>query len=173
MKFSLVIPVAPERNAPIIDSLRKVDYEKKDLQVIVIRGRNPSENRNKGVLKSKGEIIGFLDDDAIVDINILKNVERFFKKYPDIDIVGGPQLTPFEDKYFARISGYALSSKFGAWKLSSRYSQKNVNLDADETALTSANLFCKKFVFKKINFDTKLFPGEDPKIYRRCKKRGF
>lgn len=173
IKFSLVIPVAPERDAPIVGSLKEVNYSKSKVEIIVIKGKNPSENRNKGFKKSSGEIIGFLDDDATADENILKNVEEFFEKYPEIDIVGGPQLTPIDEGGFAKISGYALSSKFGAWKIANRYSGKEEILDVDETALTSANLFCRKKVLKKIKFDTKLFPGEDPKFIDDARKNEF
>ena len=72
--------------------------------------------------------------------------KEFFEKHKEVDIVGGPQLTPLDEKGFAKISGYALSSKFGAWKLSSRYSITEEKLDVDETALTSANLFCKSLI---------------------------
>ncbi len=173
MKFSLVIPVAPERDAEIIESIKKLDYPKSEFHVVVVKGTNPSENRNKGASKSKGEIIAFLDDDAVLDEDYLKNAEEFFEKNKEVDIVGGPQLTPKDEKGFAKISGYALSSKFGAWKISHRYSIKKENLDVDETALTSANLLCKKEVMEKINFDPRLFPGEDPKFIEDAKKQGF
>jgi len=173
MKFSLVIPLAPGRNAEIIDSIKELNYPRKEYEVIVREGLNPSENRNNGAKRAKGEIIAFLDDDAIVDINFLKEAEEFFNKYPEIDIVGGAQLTPKWQKGFAKISGYALSSKFGAWKMGTRYSLKELNLNADETMLTSANLFCKKEVMKKIQFDTNLFPGEDPKFIEDAKKEGL
>ncbi len=173
MKFSLVIPVAPERNAEIVESIKKIDYNKKEFHVLVIRGRNPSDNRNRGVEKSRGEIIAFLDDDAVVDSDILRKADNFFLNNPEIDIVGGPQLTPREQKGFAKISGYALSSKFGAWKMANRYSGNKKNLDADETMLTSANMFCKKEVFDKVKFNPLLFPGEDPDFISRAKKNGF
>src|SRR4030042_6934149 len=114
MKFSLVIPVAPYRNAEILDSIKKLDYSAKEYEIIVEKGTNPSENRNRGAEKSKGRIIVFLDDDAVIDKNLLKEAEKFFDKYKEIDIVGGAQLTPLDQKGFAKISGYALSSKFGA-----------------------------------------------------------
>ncbi len=172
-KFSLIIPVAPERNAEILGSIRNLDYPTEKFQVIVIRGRNPSENRNKGAEKSTGDFIVFLDDDAVLEDDYLKKVEEFFEKNKDIDIVGGPQLTPKDDRKFAKISGYALSSKFGAWKISNRYSAQRLNLDADETMLTSANLICKKAVLKKVKFDKNLFPGEDPKFISDAKKQNF
>jgi GT2 family glycosyltransferase len=173
MKFSLIVPLAPGRNAEILDSIKKLNYPEKGYEVIVIEGLNPSENRNKGAKKSRGKIVVFLDDDAVIDENILKEAERFFDEHKEIDIVGGAQLTPKWQRGFAKISGYALSSKFGAWKMEVRYSQKKLNLDADETMLTSANLFCRKDVMKKIQFDTKLFPGEDPKFIDDAKKAGF
>ena len=173
MKFSLVIPLAPGRNAEIIDSIKELNYPKKEYEVIVREGLNPSENRNNGAKYAKGEIIAFLDDDAVVDANFLKEAEEFFKKYKEIDIVGGAQLTPKWQRGFPKIAGYALSSKFGAWKMGTRYSLKELNLNADETMLTSANLFCRKEVMKKIQFDTKLFPGEDPKFIEDAKKEGF
>ena len=173
MKFSLVIPLAPERDAEIIDSIKKIDYPKSEFHVIVVKGKNPSENRNKGAEKARGEIIAFLDDDAVLDEDYLKNAEEFFDRHKEIDVVGGPQLTPKDEKGFAKISGYALSSKFGAWKLSNRYSGKKEILDVDETALSSANLFCRKEVIEKVKFDLKLFPGEDPKFIEDAKKQGF
>ncbi|MBI2630419.1 glycosyltransferase [Candidatus Pacearchaeota archaeon] len=173
MKFSLVIPLAPERNAEIIGSIKKLDYPKQEFQVIVVKGRNPSDNRNKGAGMARGEYICFLDDDAIVDSQLLKNAEAFFERYPHIDIVGGPQLTPKDDKRFAKISGYALSSKFGAWEMAKRYSRQRLDLNADEKDLTSAILFCRKKVMNSVKFDSSLFPGEDPKFIEDSKKAGF
>lgn len=172
-KFSLVIALAPSRNAEVLKSIKNINYDKKKYEIIVEKGTNPSANRNNGVKKAKGEIIGFIDDDAVVDKEILNKAEEFFKKYPAISIVGGPQLTPEDDKFFARSSGYALSSIFGAWKMSHRYEKNKVSLNADETMLTSANLFCKKNVFKKVLFDVNLFPGEDPKFIKEAIDNNF
>ena len=174
MKISIVIAVAPNRDAEVLSSLKNVDYPKKNYEVIVVKGLNPSENRNNGVKKAMGGIIAFIDDDALLDRNILKNAERFFKEHKEIDIIGGPQLTPKSDKWFARISGYALESYFGTNKMSKRYKIGKPDFDADENSLTSANCFVRKNVFKKIDgFNVKLFPGEDPEFFARAKKNGF
>ena len=170
MKFSLIIPLAPDRDAPIIESIKKLDYSKNDFHVVVMKGKNPSMNRNRGAEKAKGDILVFLDDDAIIDEDYLKQVDAFFNQYPDVDIVGGPQLTPNTDSGFAKYSGYVLSSIFGAWKVSNRYSGKKIVLNANETHLTSSNLICKKSVMEKIQFDPSLFPGEDPKFISDAKK---
>jgi len=173
MKFTLIVPLAPERNAPILEFIKKLDYDKKEFHVLVPIGKNPSLNRNKGIDNAKGEFVVFLDDDAYINSNYLKKVDEFFNNHGEIDVVGGPQLTPYDDSYFGKISGYALSSKFGAWKLSNRYSVNKENLNVDETSLTSANLICKRKVVEKVRFDEKLFPGEDPKFVSDVKKAGF
>lgn len=171
-KFSIIIPVAPERKVEILESLKKLDFPKKEYEIIIENGTNPSNNRNRGAEKAQGNFLVFLDDDGVVGEDYLKNLEKFFLLHPEIDIVGGPQLTPKDEKGFAKISGYALSSKFGAANVSERYNGR-LNLNADECSITSANLACKREVFDKIKFDTKLFPGEDPKFISDAKKSGF
>lgn len=173
MKFSLIIPVAPYRNAEILNSLGKLDFPKKKFEIIIERGTNPSDNRNRGAEKSRGEIFVFLDDDAVAHIDLLKNAEKFFKEHPEIDIVGGPQLTPLDEEGFAKISGYALCSKFGGWNASNRYGKKKLNLNADDTYLTSAIMFCKREVLDRVKFDPALFPGEDSKFVTEAKNLGF
>ncbi len=173
MKFSLVVPLAPDRNAPIIESIKEMDYPKSEFHVVVVKGLNPSANRNNGAGKSKGNIIAFLDDDALVKKDYLNKAEEFFNNHPEIDIVGGPQLSPSDETKFGKISGYGLMSKFGAWSVAHRYSLRDENLNADESMLTSANLLCRKEVMDKIKWDTKFFPGEDPKFIEDAKKAGL
>ncbi len=173
-EFSLVIALAPERKIEVLDSLREMNYNHKKYEVIVEVGKNPSENRNRGIQKAKGEIIAFIDDDARVNKDLLKNVEEFFNQYPEIDIVGGPQLTPKDDSFFAKATGCALSSFFGTYKMSNRYKLGELNLNADENSLTSANFFVRKKIFKKIGgFNPLLFPGEDPELITRMKQNGI
>lgn len=172
-KFSIVIALAPERNAEVLRSLEKINYNKEGYEIIIERGRNPSDNRNNGAKKAAGEIIAFIDDDAIMHPEILNVAEKFFQTHKDIDVVGGPQLTPKDDSIFGKISGIAFSSKFGAWKISNRYAGKNLILNADETMLTSANLFCRKGVMDRIKFNPLLFPGEDPDFINRVRKAGL
>lgn len=174
MKFSLVIPVAPWRNAEIIGSIKTLDYDKKKFEIIIEKGTNASENRNKGIKKSKGDWIVFLDDDALIDKSFLKNAEEFIKSNPDVSIFGGPQLNPEKEGLFEKISGIALTSNFGAFKVNKRYKKGEESFNVDETYLTSANLCVKKEVFNKIgNFNTSLYPGEDPEFISRAKKSGL
>ena len=172
-KFSIVIAVALYRNAEVLKSIKSLDYDKKKYEIIIEKGDNASENRNRGIKKAKGEIIAFIDDDAIVHKDLLKNAEDFFKKH-DIDIVGGPQLTPKDDNFSAKLFGSAIETFWCSYKMANRYKRGKLSLDADELSLTSANVFVKKEVFKKLKgFNTKLWPGEDPEFFSRAKDSGF
>ena len=177
-RVSVVIPVAPGRGAEIVDSLSLGSF--RDYEIIVKEGLNPSRNRNDGISESSGEIIAILDDDAYADKNLLLNAVRFFDRYKDIDIVGGPQLSPAGEGWFARVSGYAMRSFFGSFTMSKRYSVSEFCLDADENSLTSANMFIRKKSIARIEvnkknwiFDERLFPGEDPEFFFRAKKSGL
>src|SRR3989344_8388993 len=164
-KFSIVIAVALYRNAEVLKSIKSLDYDKNKYEIIIEKGDNASENRNRGIKKAKGEIIAFIDDDAIVHKDLLKNAEDFFKKH-DIDIVGGPQLTPKDDNFSAKLFGSAIETFWCSYKMANRYKRGKLSLDADELSLTSANVFVKKEVFKKLEgFDPRLWPGEDPEFF--------
>jgi GT2 family glycosyltransferase len=129
--------------------------------------------RNKGIDKAKTSLVAFINGHTILSDNWKEEVDKFFKEHPEIDIVGGPQHNWFRDNMFARETGYALSTRFGAGGASSRYGGENLIMNADETHLTSANMICRKKVFDKVMFDENLYPGEDPKFISDAKKAGF
>lgn len=164
-KITIVIPAGENTE---IEAIKSIDTKK--IETIVERGKNPSLNRNKGIKKSKTEFVAFINAHTFLRENWYSEVINFFNKHKEIDIVGGPQLTPRNQKGFALASGIALSSIFGAGIVAKRYGGFRENLDADETQITSANLICRKGVFKKVRFDESLYPGEDPKFISDAKK---
>ena len=46
-----------------------------------------SRARNIGIKNSNGNILGFPDDDCVYTNNMIENIETFFKKNTEIDIV--------------------------------------------------------------------------------------
>jgi len=173
IKFSIVIALAPWREAEIVDCLKNQDFPKKEFEVIVEKGLNVPTNRNNGVKKSKGEIILFLDDDAHIEKDFLKNVDEFFTKYPQTDILGGPQLTPSSDNLFARTNGHVLGSVLASVKASNRYKRRKLTLNANSSYITGALMICRRKVFDSLDFDPKVYPGDDIYFVDRAKKMGL
>jgi len=169
-KLSVIIPIGPGRRIEAISSLEK---QTEKVEIIIEKGTNPSKNRNEGVKKAKAEIVAFVDAHSILPETWAEKIIAFFEKYKQIDIVGGPQLTPENETRIGRISGYALSSPFGASDSSIRYKSTKIIWNANEKFLTSANLASRKSVFEKVQFDESIYPGEDPKFISDSKLQGF
>jgi GT2 family glycosyltransferase len=54
--------------------------------------------QSEGVRLAKSEIYAFLDDDAIVDLNWLKEISLYFKNHPDIGAILG-KIEPLDDTH--------------------------------------------------------------------------
>ncbi len=174
-KISIIVPIPPkermgERKVEILESINR---QKHKCIPVLIEGGTASENRNKGIERAKTEYVAFANMHSILSDDWSEKVLDFFDKHPEIDIVGGPHLTPKEETIFGRLSGYALGSIFGAAGSSARYNIKKEMLDADERHLTSANLICRSKVTKKVKFNEDLYPGEDPNFIKESIKKGF
>ena len=65
----------------------------KDVRVVISQSPGLSNARNAGVRSARGEIICFIDDDAVADKNWLRNL---VKRYEDTNVVGvGGMVKPF------------------------------------------------------------------------------
>ncbi len=170
VRLSVIVPLGAKRENYVQGSLKE---QRDKVNILIEIGPNPSENRNRGIKKIKTEFVGFMNGHTIAPNNWSFNVINFFLNNPEIDIVGGPQITSKDENNFGRICGYALSSPFGSGGVYKRYCGKKTIFNADESHLTSANLICRKKVFEKVRFDESIYPGEDPKFISDAKFTGF
>ena len=67
--------------------------------------------RNCGAENAKGEILLYMDDDAIADKNLVKIIIETFDKYKDIGVTGGQICTVFPENS----QDIVLSGKEGLW----------------------------------------------------------
>jgi len=56
-----------------------------------------SAARNKGIKEAKGDIIVYIDDDALVDTWYLRTIVEYMSAHPEISAVGGPIIPSYED----------------------------------------------------------------------------
>jgi glycosyltransferase involved in cell wall biosynthesis len=159
--FSIIIPCRDEVKPKALRCLQNIDYPPELFEIIVIRGDNPSLQRNQGAKMARGEILAFTDDDCDVPSDWLKNANQGFKGR-DVAILGGPNLTPPSDPLLAQIFGLTCSSPVGTASMSRRYRRAKPQENVDETALVLSNLFCKRSLFESgLRFEPLLFPNEE------------
>ncbi len=163
--FSIIIPVR-EINPYLKETLIKLKQQSlKNFEVLVITDKisnsaNPSEKRNLGAKKAKGEYLVFFDDDSYPNKNYFKNAFKLIKKNPNFAAFCGPCLTPPKDNFFQKASGLVWSSWLGSG--GAGLYRNSVQASRFVNDYPSVNLIVKKNDFNSINgFNTSFWPGED------------
>ncbi len=121
----------------------------------------PSEKRDIGARHAQGEVLAFIDDDAYPSEGWLAHAVKHFEN-GDVSGVGGPAVTPPDDNFMQKASGYVLSSFMGGGSYAYRYSPKKL-IEVDD--YPTCNLLVRKSTFYEVGgFDTCYWPGEDTKL---------
>jgi len=163
--FSIIIPVR-QSNPYLEETLSKLKTQTiKNFEILVITDKisgsaNPSEKRNLGVKKSKGDYLVFFDDDSFPKKNYFKNASKLVSKHPNFAAFCGPCLTPQKDNLYQQASGLVWSSYLGSGGAGVyRNSVQSARFVED---YPSVNLIVKKSDFNLAGeFDTSFWPGED------------
>jgi glycosyltransferase involved in cell wall biosynthesis len=127
-----------------------------------------SAARNLGIIYSKGDIVVFIDDDAEAPENWLSKIYSTFQLYPSLVCLGGPNLTPTEErkKHPLRfVQGSFLESRMG----------QNISLDRSAVGrIAGCNVGYRKAIFEKIGYlNEKLKSGEDWEFHIRIAENGY
>ncbi len=171
--ISVIIPVLEERSAaPVLESLRVVDYPSENLEIIVARGKQPSRQRNLAVGIADGELLYFLDNDSIVAPGLFLRAVATLRAH-HADVVGGPSATPRNDTLLQRCFGYAFASPFGTLGSRRRYRSIGDVKEATETDLIMCNLCMYRRVFEQATgLDERLYPNEENEFLNRLTRQG-
>ncbi|MFH1456005.1 MAG: glycosyltransferase [archaeon] len=170
--ITVIIPYALNSLPKVVDSLKKVDYPKHKIQLLISVGNNPSKQRNQALKQAKGKIIFFFDDDPIIPKDYFKNILPYFKD-KTVAGVGGPVLTKRNVSFFQKCAGYVLASYFATQKMHARFTPVGKTRIANEKDLISCNLAIRKSVLGKKPFDERLYPNEENELLNRLRREGY
>lgn len=172
MNVSIIIPVKPGGAVAALEGLKLLAPDSPDYEVIVAEGKKPSRQRNMAAREATGDILYFLDDDALVVPDALKRLTVCFAEH-NVVAVGGPSLTPPDDSPFQRSIALALSSSFGGGAIRNRYRSVGVLRDTDDRELILCNLAFKREVFLSCGgLDERLYPNEENELIDRLLQSG-
>ena len=170
-EFILVDNNSDDYTRSVFEEVEK-HYESK-IRYVFEGKRGISHARNRGIKEARGEIIGFTDDDVIVDKYWIQNIEKAFKEYDDVACVGGKILPIWEiskPKWLKpRLYDYLALLDYG----------ESVTY-MDSPNIWGANFAVKSEMFKKYGlFDSnlgripgKLYSGEETEFLHRLQNAG-
>lgn len=131
------------------------------MEVLVVRGRQPSVQRNAGLRQARGDLVYFLDDDSVPHpANLRVALEHF--KDPRVAMVGGPSLCPPDAPLIERVFGVVLSSALAFGPSRARYIAVGQPRPSNEKELILCNLLARRAdVLASGGFDEALYPNEE------------
>ncbi len=173
-EVSVIIPVAlDESPKEVLDSLKSINYDKEKIEVLLVRGNQPSVQRNEAAKKSEGKYLFFFDNDSILTPEIISIYLSHLKK-PEIAGVGGPDLTNPADSFLQQCFGRVLSSFFAMQKMRARYAQIGKFRETSEKELILCNFAMKGEIFlKEGGFNPLLYPNEENEFFSRLTSKGY
>lgn len=141
----------------------------------VITATQPSislgEKRDLGVKHAKGNFVAFIDDDAYPRPDWLSHAVKVFAQDPKIGVVGGPNVTPPEDPFAAKIGGYIYESYLTSGAQQHRYIP---DYQKDVLEVQGVNMIIRKELISRLGgFRHKLYSGDDSKICGEIRSLGY
>jgi GT2 family glycosyltransferase len=137
---------------------------------------NAAAGRNLGIHQAKGDIIAFIDSDAIPSNDWLTQIETAFKKNnKSIAGVGGPDLIPKDSTDKEKAIGIVMTSSLargGRFNPSTQHSLLDEERFVEH--IPTCNLALKKDVIEKVGFfDEEFAKGQDLELNHRIIKAGY
>ncbi len=131
--------------------------------------------RNLGLFNSKGKFILFMDDDAVAELNMIKELLKVIEKDSKVGIVQ-PKIYEKERPNFIQGVGHGINLKTGrVFGIGVHEEDKGQYEKIIEIPMAGCTWMVKREVFEKIgDYDEDIFiPYEDSDFSFRAKKAGY
>jgi len=170
---TIIIPTKPgQEDIPAVTAARRLDYPKDRLELLVARGKQPSVQRNTALRAARGELIYFLDDDAVPQPDNLRRALTHFAD-PHAKMLGGPSLCPPEAPMLEQVFAVVLASWLAFGPSRARYESVGQVRATGEKELILCNLMARRDAVLELGgFDEALYPNEENALMDGLLQRG-
>jgi GT2 family glycosyltransferase len=126
-----------------------------------------------GIKAATGEFIFFFDDDIIIPAGSIEKALETFQNNPDVQVVGGPNVTPPENGFIQYCFGFAHASPFVGLQTAARYRPVKNITKVSEKHLVTCNLAFRAKTLKENLFNPQICPNEENELLGRLTHKGF
>jgi glycosyltransferase involved in cell wall biosynthesis len=138
---------------------------------VVEPNRNPATRRNRGVSVAAGEILAFIDDDAIADPCWLATAVAWLDAHPETLALGGPDPAPNDSSIAELISDTLLATRWIGSGVAAHENRRGVFEVQHASDVALVNLFVRRDAFT--GFDESIgYIGEDTALLQQLMQRG-
>jgi len=138
---------------------------------VVEPNRNPATRRNRAVSESRGEILAFIDDDAIADSAWLATACGYLDRFPAVSALGGPDPAPPDSSAAELISETLLAAPVIGSGIACHENRPGTFPIRRPSDIALVNLFVRRAAFR--GFDESVgYIGEDTALIAGLMREG-
>ncbi|MCD6481961.1 MAG: glycosyltransferase family 2 protein [Thermoplasmata archaeon] len=147
--------------------------EKYEFKLFRNEKRNAAAGRNIGIEKAKGDVIAFIDGDAVASRDWLSSIEKAMRNN-EVAGVGGPDMLPENAPFIARAIGYVMTSPIArGGRLNPSTQHTMMEKERYVGHIPTCNLAIRKEIFYEVGlFDESFVKGQDLELNYRITKAG-
>ena len=155
----------------IVVSAEPLGLAEAGVRNVVEPNRNPATRRNRAASESRGEILAFIDDDAVADPRWLATAAGYLDAHPEVVAVGGPDPAPPDSSEAELISDTLLATPWIGSGVACHEDRRGIFAVRRPSDVALVNLFVRRSVFS--GFDESIgYIGEDTALLDELMERG-
>lgn len=138
---------------------------------VVETNRNPATRRNRAVSEARGDILAFIDDDAVANPDWLAVAFDYLRQFPEVVALGGPDPAPPDSSEAELISETLLATPWIGSGIVCHENRRGIFAVRRPSDIALVNLFVRREAFS--GFDEAVgYIGEDTALISGLMQRG-